>query len=91
MSARPLERAIEVVLTAGLLASASLLLGGLALDRPGLLRGGLLILMMTPLARLVVLTVGLLHDRDWIFAAVSLWVLLVIVSGMWVAGHLGSP
>ena len=80
-----LERTIEVVLTAGLLASAVLLLAGLALHRDPLLKWGILILMTTPVARVVVVTVGLLRVKDWLFAAVSLWILAVLGSSLYLA------
>ena len=80
-----LERTIEVVLTAGLLASAALLLAGLTLHRPALLKWGILILMSTPVARVVVVTVGLLREKDWLFAAVSLWILAVLGSSLYLA------
>lgn len=87
MSARPspLDRAIEAVLTTGVLASGGLLLAGFALGREGLLRWGILLLLMTPVARVVVVTVGLLHQRDWLFTLVSLWILAVLASGITVA------
>jgi uncharacterized membrane protein len=81
----PLERTIEAVLMGGLLASAALLVGGLVLERAALLRWGILVLMATPVARVVVVTVGLLRERDWLFAAVSLWILAVLGSSVWVA------
>jgi uncharacterized membrane protein len=80
-----LERTIEVVLTAGLLASGGLLLAGLALERDLLLKWGILILMATPVARVVVVTVGLLRERDWLFASVSFWILAVLGSSIYFA------
>ena len=81
----PLERTIEVVLTAGLLASAILLLAGLTLHREPLLKWGILMLMTTPVARAVVVTVGLLRAKDWLFAAVSVWILAVLGSSLYLA------
>lgn len=80
-----LERTIEVVLTAGLLSSAGLLLAGLTLHRDSLLRGGILLLMTTPVARVVVVTVAFLRARDWLFAAVSLWILAVLAGSAYFA------
>jgi uncharacterized membrane protein len=80
-----LERTIEVVLTAGLLASAGLLVAGLALDRAALLKWGILILMATPVARVVVVTVGMLREKDWLFAGVSFWILAVLGSSIYFA------
>jgi uncharacterized membrane protein len=80
-----LERTIEVVLTAGLLASGGLLLAGLTLHRDALLKWGILLLMTTPVARVVVVTVELLRAKDWLFAAVSLWILAVLGSSLYLA------
>jgi uncharacterized membrane protein len=80
-----LERTVEVVLTAGLLASAGLLLAGLTLHRDVLLKWGILLLMTTPVARVVVVTVELLRAKDWLFAAVSLWILAVLGSSLYLA------
>jgi uncharacterized membrane protein len=80
-----LERATESVLTGGLVLSGALLLGGLLTGAPAALRVGVIILMLTPVARVVVLTVGLLQERDWLFGAVSFFVLSVLASGIAVA------
>ena len=88
---RPLERAIEAGLAAGLLMSALLLVVGLAGRSPAALRAGILLLMLTPVARVLILTVGLLLARDWLFGLVSLFVLTVLVSGMFMALRLSAP
>jgi uncharacterized membrane protein len=77
-----------VTLSVGLLLSLVLLLGGLLLARETLLRAGVLILMFTPVVRVVVVTLGLLRERDWLFAGISAFVLGVILSGMLVAARL---
>ncbi len=69
----------------GLAVSAALLVAGLALGRADLLRWGILVLMTTPVARVVVVTIGMLRERDWLFAAVSLWILAVLGSSVYVA------
>ena len=83
-----LEDVIEKALKVGLALSTALLLVGLVLGSPGLLRGGILLLMMTPVARVAVVTVGLALERDWAFTLVSLFVLAILGSGIWVAVHL---
>jgi uncharacterized membrane protein len=84
-----LARALEVALAAGVVVSGALLLAGLAADRAPLLRAGLLLLLFTPVARVVVLTVGLFHQKDWGFALVSLWILLVLLSSVSLGSLLG--
>jgi uncharacterized membrane protein len=80
-----LDRTIEAVLSTGLGVSALLLLAGLLLQKEPLLRWGVLLLMVTPAARVVVVTLGLLLRRDWLFAAVSLWILSVLTSSLLLA------
>ena len=80
-----LEGMIELALKAGLALSTVLLVAGLVLGSPGALRAGILLLMLTPVARVLVVTVGLALERDWTFALVSLFVLAVLASGIWVA------
>ena len=85
MSQERLRTTIEVVLSLGLVASAALLLLGLLLGREPLLRLGVMLLMATPAARVVVLSVGLLLERDWLFSLMSLWILGVLLSSLLVA------
>ena len=90
-----LEDAVEIALKAGLALSTVLLVAGLALGVAGplqgapppdlLLQGGILLLMVTPVVRVAVVTVGLALERDWLFTAVSLFVLAVLASAIWVA------
>ena len=85
MSLRDLEKMTEAVLTGGLVLSGALLLGGLITGAVPALRVGVVLLMLTPVARVVVVTVGLLQERDWVFGAVSFFVLSVLASGIAVA------
>jgi uncharacterized membrane protein len=83
-----LDRVVEVVLTLGLAASGLLLLAGLVSGGARLLWVGMLVLLLTPAARVVVVTAGLLQRRDWLFALVSLWILAVLGSSFYVAARL---
>lgn len=82
-----LDRSVEIVLTAGLAASGLLLLFGLARSSEPALRLGTLLLMLTPVTRVVVVTVGMFARRDWAFGLISLWVLGVLATSMAVAFH----
>jgi uncharacterized membrane protein len=86
--ARTLERIVEVALTAGVLVSGLLLVAGLVLGSSRPLWWGVLLLIATPVLRVLVVTVGLVLDHDWLFAAVSLFVLGVLLSSMYVSGRL---
>jgi uncharacterized membrane protein len=80
-----LEDLIELGLKIGLAVSTALLLVGLVLGLDGALRAGIVLLMLTPVGRVVVVTVGLALEGDWLFTLVSLFVLGVLASGIWVA------
>ena len=49
---------------------------------------GVLLLIATPVLRVLVVTVGLALDRDWLFVGVSLFVLSVLLSSAYVSGRL---
>ena len=87
-NASSLDKTIEVVLTLGLAGSALLLVLGLTLGRPHLLQAGILLLMLTPVARVVVVTVGLFHEGDKLFGFVSLGILMVLITSVVVAVRL---
>ena len=82
-----LEDVIEKALMLGLALSTVLLLVGLILGRPGPLRWGIVLLMLTPVARVAVVTVGLALERDWTFTLVSSFVLAILAAGIWMAVH----
>ena len=84
-----LARVIEAILTAGLAASATLLLAGLTLGSAPALEAGVLVLILTPVARVVALTAGLFQARDWTFALLSLAVLAVLGSSAWLGWSAG--
>ena len=87
-----LDRIVEGVLTGGLALSALLLLAGLLSgNRRTLLWAGVLVLLLTPVARVVVVTVAFLQQRDWVFALVSIWILAVLASSFYVAWRVEAP
>jgi hypothetical protein len=82
-----LERAVEAVLTSGLALATALLLYGLARTYEPALRAGIVILMFTPVARVLLVTLGLFKARDLLFGSISAFVLAVLASSVWVAFH----
>jgi uncharacterized membrane protein len=80
-----LDRAVEAVLTLGLTIGALLLLTGLILGQLAPLRWGIVALMLTPVARVVVVTVGMFLRRDLIFGVLSLGILLVLATSILVS------
>ena len=81
-----LERTIGAVLRAGVITSSFALAVGLVLqfiDAPGaqpLLHAGILTLLATPVARVVVSIVGYVRERDWAFATLTAVVLLELLA-----------
>ena len=83
-----LERVIGVVLRAGVMVSSSCLAIGLLLSLATgggaasavLLNVGIVVLLATPLARVIVSTVQYLNERDWAFATLTFVVLLELVA-----------
>ncbi len=86
--ARTLERVVEVALTAGVAVSGLLLVAGLLLGSPATMWWGVLLLIATPVLRVLVVTIGLVLDHDWPFVGVSLFVLGVLLSSAYVSGRL---
>lgn len=85
-----LERWLGKVLTAGVLASTGLLAAGLLLQLLGVELGaaaamtnaGLIVLMATPAARVVVSVVEYSLERDWLFAALTTTVLVILLGSL---------
>jgi hypothetical protein len=85
---RRLEIAIGRVLQLGIQASSACLGAGLVLTLAGaragladsLLTGGLVILLATPAARVVVSTVDYARERDWLFVVLTVTVLAELIA-----------
>ena len=85
-----LERWLGKILTAGVLASTGLLAAGLLLQLFGvepraasaLTSAGLIVLMATPVARVVVSVVEYSLERDWLFATLTTTVLIILLGSL---------
>jgi uncharacterized membrane protein len=83
-----LERSIALVLRGGVVASSACLAAGLLLSLSGaagtiahvLLQVGLLVLLCTPVARVVISTVEYAVAREWTFATLTGIVLLELIA-----------
>ncbi len=88
-----LERWLGKVLTWGTISSTLLLAAGLVLQLAGVNHGlaanlthvGLVILMATPVARVVVSVVEYALGRDWLFVALTSGVLVILIGSLMVA------
>ncbi len=84
-----LERLLGHVLRAGAVGSAVLLACGLVLalvhpSRAGtiLMRAGLIVLLVTPMARVVVSVFEYAAARDWLFLGLTASVLVILIGGL---------
>jgi len=85
-----LERVVGRVLRIGSLASTAILAIGLLLSMvaPGSaaatisVRVGLLVLLCTPVARVVASVIEYTTDRDWLFAGLTFLVLAIVVGSV---------
>ncbi len=92
-----LERVLGTILRAGSFASTAILAVGLLITlvvpsyRPAhtITRVGLLVLLLTPVARVVASVFEYVHERDWLFALMTL-IVLVIILGSLLAGTILS-
>jgi uncharacterized membrane protein len=83
-----LERLIGIVLRAGVMASSACLAAGLLLSLATgggavsvfLLNAGIIVLLATPVARVIVSIVQYVSERDWAFATLTIVVLLELVA-----------
>jgi uncharacterized membrane protein len=90
-----MERLLGRVLAAGLAVSVVVLASGLALTLAGaapaaadrILRVGLMILVATPVARVMAATVEYAMERDWAFLAITISVLAVLFASLLAALH----
>ena len=82
-----LERTIGVVLRAGVVVSTVCFAAGLVLTFAGvgvanlLLQLGIVVLLATPVARVVVSVVEYAQQRDWMFTALTVIVLVELTAG----------
>jgi uncharacterized membrane protein len=83
-----MERVVGIVLRGGVVASTTCLTVGLLLSLATgggriatlLLNAGIVVLLATPVARVVVSTVEYVVERDWRFAALTCLVLLELIA-----------
>ena len=84
-----LERVVGRVLRIGSLTSTSILAAGLLAlvvpsfaPAPTIIRVGLFVLLLTPVARVVASVVEYVRDRDWLFASLTFIVLVIVLASM---------
>ena len=88
-----LEAVIGRLLHAGVVTSSVCLAGGLFLKCAGLLpavadavlSAGLVVLLATPIARVVVSAAGYARERDWVFVVLTIGVLVALAGSVFAA------
>ena len=92
MTTASFERLLGHTLAAGVTISTALLAVGLflSLSSPGssadgLLNAGILVLMVTPVTRVVLSSAEFVRERDWFFAVIAICVLGVLAMTFWTA------
>jgi uncharacterized membrane protein len=88
-----MEQVLGRVLYIGSISSTALLVIGLLFSfwrpdgRPAtfFLQGGLIVLMATPVARVVVSIVEYAANRDWLFVGLTMTVLVILLGSLFVA------
>jgi uncharacterized membrane protein len=82
-----LERWIGLVLRGGVMVSSACLTAGLLLSLAGvgsaasiLLNTGIIVLLATPVSRVIISTIEYIVERDWTFATLTFVVLLELVA-----------
>jgi hypothetical protein len=73
-----LQRAVFITLRGGALTAAIMLMIGL-FTSPSLLLAGAVILMITPLARVLIAGICLLMGREYVYFAMATYILLILV------------
>ena len=82
-----LFRLLRSVYSGALAVAGPLLLAGLVLDAPGLLDAGVLVVMTTPVAGIVIVAAAMVKARDWTYAAVALAVIAILGSSLYAAAR----
>lgn len=85
-----LSRLIHITLVVGLTFSVIAMMAGLILGALGgadaaalLMKTGLLALLATPALRVIIAVIGYVMERDWLFTAISVLVLVLLVISYW--------
>ena len=84
---RAVPEYMHVHTTAALSTIVSILRGAFHLDPPSIIQFGLLLLIATPVARVVLCVVGFVRQRDRLYVAISTAVLAILLFSLIKAGR----
>ena len=90
MTKVPMERLISWVLRAGVVISAALLVAGIAASYAGVAAGtglltlGVFVLFSTPVVRVLLSVLSFAMERDWLYVAITLVVLIDIMFALFI-------
>lgn len=71
-------RAAAIFLRGAVALSVAILAAGVVLRADGVLRAGIMTIVLTPLALLLIVGYRFTRERDWSFAAISIGVLFLL-------------
>jgi uncharacterized membrane protein len=82
MTDERIERILGSLLRAGVISAAGVVIVGGALSEPDIIRFGLLLLVGTPVVRVVFSVIAFALERDWLYVWITLIVLAVLAYGL---------
>lgn len=82
MTDERMELILSTLLRAGVILAAGVVIAGVALSRPPVIQWGLILLIATPVARVVLSVVSFAIERDWLYVSITLVVLAVLAYGL---------
>ena len=82
MTDERIERILGTLLRAGVMLAALVVIAGGVLSRPEVIGFGLVLLIATPVARVVFSVVAFTLERDWLYVGITLFVLAVLSYGL---------
>jgi len=82
MTDKRIERILGTLLRAGVILAAAVVVAGGFLSSAGIIQLGLLLLIATPVARVVFSIVVFALQRDWLYVGITLAVLAVLAYGL---------
>ena len=82
MTDERVEQILGLLLRAGVILAAAVVLAGGLLARRDIIQLGLILLIATPVARVAFSVVAFVLERDWLYVAITLIVLAVLGYGL---------
>lgn len=82
MTDERIEQILGAVLRAGVILAAGVVAAGGLVSRPNVILAGLILLIATPVARVVCSVIAFAVERDWLYVGITISVLAVLAYGL---------